>query len=246
MSFPNPKPRNIEKDVKVFPWKILPLALKKIIGKYTTSYNNSSNVNVDAFHNTFAPNYVNEAKTNTGNHSPSPGPEVAAPLKNQELGPTTSPSASPTLNQGLYTSQPNQGEQLTGPHRRQHSFLQRHSLVAPYNVPTNYSHVASPGDSEHLASQLTLQSSIDPGTMVAFDNNEVKEEPSFEDVLNDSFNVQANYSIPPYQESTWMFAGNGAINIPHTTSFNGNSGVNMSNGFASLYHPSFMMSNSRI
>ncbi|ORX73820.1 hypothetical protein DL89DRAFT_218431, partial [Linderina pennispora] len=38
MSFPNPKPRNIEKDVKVFPWRILPLALKKIIGKYTASH----------------------------------------------------------------------------------------------------------------------------------------------------------------------------------------------------------------
>ena len=34
MAFPNPKPRNIEKDVKVFPWKILSQALKKIIGKY--------------------------------------------------------------------------------------------------------------------------------------------------------------------------------------------------------------------
>ncbi|ORX94793.1 hypothetical protein K493DRAFT_181331, partial [Basidiobolus meristosporus CBS 931.73] len=34
MSFPNPKPRNIEKDVKVFPWKVLPSALRKIIGKY--------------------------------------------------------------------------------------------------------------------------------------------------------------------------------------------------------------------
>ncbi|KAL9114436.1 MAG: hypothetical protein Q9227_001517 [Pyrenula ochraceoflavens] len=34
MGFPTPKPRNIEKDVKVFPWKILKHALKKIIGKY--------------------------------------------------------------------------------------------------------------------------------------------------------------------------------------------------------------------
>ncbi|KAI9478794.1 MAG: hypothetical protein EXX96DRAFT_572321 [Benjaminiella poitrasii] len=41
MSFPNPKPRNIEKDVKVFPWKTLPYALKKIVTKYTaSSYNN--------------------------------------------------------------------------------------------------------------------------------------------------------------------------------------------------------------
>ena len=36
MAFPNPKPRNIEKDVKVFPWKILAHALKKIIGKYVS------------------------------------------------------------------------------------------------------------------------------------------------------------------------------------------------------------------
>ncbi|KAI9363092.1 hypothetical protein BD770DRAFT_290847, partial [Pilaira anomala] len=34
MGFPNPKPRNIEKDVKVFPWSILGVALKKIISKY--------------------------------------------------------------------------------------------------------------------------------------------------------------------------------------------------------------------
>lgn len=36
MGFPVPKPRNIEKDVKVFPWKILAHALKKIIGKYVS------------------------------------------------------------------------------------------------------------------------------------------------------------------------------------------------------------------
>ena len=38
MGFPNPKPRHIEKDVKVFPWKILAHALKKIIGKYVSPY----------------------------------------------------------------------------------------------------------------------------------------------------------------------------------------------------------------
>lgn len=40
MSFPNPKPRNIEKDVKVFPWSILSEALKKIISKYSADYEN--------------------------------------------------------------------------------------------------------------------------------------------------------------------------------------------------------------
>ena len=38
MGFPNPKPRNIEKDVKVFPWRILATALKKIIGKYVSHH----------------------------------------------------------------------------------------------------------------------------------------------------------------------------------------------------------------
>ncbi|KAJ5899290.1 hypothetical protein N7495_004034, partial [Penicillium taxi] len=42
MGFPAPKPRNIEKDVKVFPWKILSLALKKIIGKYSASYSSTA------------------------------------------------------------------------------------------------------------------------------------------------------------------------------------------------------------
>lgn len=35
MGFGAPKPRNIEKDVKVFPWRILDQALKKIISKYS-------------------------------------------------------------------------------------------------------------------------------------------------------------------------------------------------------------------
>ncbi|KAL7948734.1 hypothetical protein V8C42DRAFT_227804 [Trichoderma barbatum] len=37
MAFPHPKPRNIEKDVKVFSWAALEPALKKIIGKYSAS-----------------------------------------------------------------------------------------------------------------------------------------------------------------------------------------------------------------
>ncbi|KAI8149149.1 hypothetical protein BJV82DRAFT_708966 [Fennellomyces sp. T-0311] len=41
MGFPHPKPRNIEKDVKVFAWKTLPHALRKIIRKYTPSYSST-------------------------------------------------------------------------------------------------------------------------------------------------------------------------------------------------------------
>jgi hypothetical protein len=36
MAFPTPKPRNIEKDVKVFHWKDLSAALKKIMSKYVS------------------------------------------------------------------------------------------------------------------------------------------------------------------------------------------------------------------
>lgn len=36
MSFPKPKPRNIEKDVKVFRWKDLELAMLKSIAKYVS------------------------------------------------------------------------------------------------------------------------------------------------------------------------------------------------------------------
>ncbi|KAF8544892.1 hypothetical protein BDD12DRAFT_722955, partial [Trichophaea hybrida] len=44
MQFPSPKPRNIEKDVKVFAWSILPHALKKIIGKYSASYSSTASI----------------------------------------------------------------------------------------------------------------------------------------------------------------------------------------------------------
>jgi hypothetical protein len=37
MGFPNPKPRNIEKDLKIFPWTTLENALKKIVSKYVSA-----------------------------------------------------------------------------------------------------------------------------------------------------------------------------------------------------------------
>lgn len=39
MKFEAPRPRNIEKDVKVFPWSMLGNALTKIVSKYSASYN---------------------------------------------------------------------------------------------------------------------------------------------------------------------------------------------------------------
>ncbi|KAI9487409.1 MAG: hypothetical protein EXX96DRAFT_553108 [Benjaminiella poitrasii] len=44
MSYPDPKPRNIEKDLKVFRWVDLHDALKKIITKYTASFSSTASV----------------------------------------------------------------------------------------------------------------------------------------------------------------------------------------------------------
>ena len=54
MSFPHPKPRNIEKDVKVFSWRALPHALRKIIRKYTPSY--TTTAPLGPIHNRAMPN----------------------------------------------------------------------------------------------------------------------------------------------------------------------------------------------
>ncbi|KAI8061615.1 hypothetical protein BC940DRAFT_309963 [Gongronella butleri] len=44
MAFNHPKPRNIEKDLKVFPWTSLPEGMKKIISKYTASYSSTASL----------------------------------------------------------------------------------------------------------------------------------------------------------------------------------------------------------
>lgn len=43
MNYPNPKPRNIDKGLKVFPWNHLEQALKKIFGNYSAYLNTSFN-----------------------------------------------------------------------------------------------------------------------------------------------------------------------------------------------------------
>ncbi len=46
MAFPVPKPRNIEKDVKVFYWKDLAAALKKIISKYVSRLSSLGDIEI--------------------------------------------------------------------------------------------------------------------------------------------------------------------------------------------------------
>jgi hypothetical protein len=50
MDFPDPKPRNIEKDLKVFPWHCLDQALNKIISKYVRFYSSHSSLLSDAWY----------------------------------------------------------------------------------------------------------------------------------------------------------------------------------------------------
>ncbi|KAJ8105944.1 hypothetical protein ONZ43_g7229 [Nemania bipapillata] len=71
MGFPTPRPRNIEKDVKVFPWKILAPALKKIISKYSASPSNA------ALHHPAPP------------YHPSSGPPLLTPLPTPRLSNTS-------------------------------------------------------------------------------------------------------------------------------------------------------------
>ena len=66
MGFPSPKPRNIEKDVKVFPWNILAHALKKIIGKYSASYSSTAGVLPTTMGSHYASNGASNGASDSG------------------------------------------------------------------------------------------------------------------------------------------------------------------------------------
>lgn len=122
MSFPAPKPRNIEKDVKAFPWRILTSALRKIVGKYSASYDGLTEC---------AGVHSNEA---TDAHTPTPGsadmppPVLSRDLttdsrSSQEATPTTTqmqptgPAARPQQQQQQYRPrQSGHGLELPPPH----------------------------------------------------------------------------------------------------------------------------------
>ncbi|KAK9712778.1 hypothetical protein K7432_006926 [Basidiobolus ranarum] len=157
MSFPNPKPRNIEKDVKVFPWKVLPYALKKIIGKYTASYSSTVSVNMDTFNGTFSPNsQYGQQGYNPQFNRPRFYSQDLGSMANQTLASASGPGGlnfgqnasnvpEPGQNsphsvdsapiQSGYSTPPH-GSHHTGPQRR-HLYLRRHSLADPYTLPYN-------------------------------------------------------------------------------------------------------------
>ncbi|KAI7857477.1 hypothetical protein BDC45DRAFT_435960 [Circinella umbellata] len=86
MAFPNPKPRNIEKDVKVFPWRSLAMALKKIISKYTASYSSTASVNLETFGTSFpSSSDTGEGSSSSAQQLPSSSQEQHPPTSQQEL-----------------------------------------------------------------------------------------------------------------------------------------------------------------
>ncbi|KAI8941664.1 hypothetical protein NX059_002876 [Plenodomus lindquistii] len=98
MGFPNPKPRNIEKDVKVFPWKILTHALKKIISKYSASYSSTAGIGSlpMASASTYIPSALSQATLNA-HRNPSPQSVGASTVSSAYTTNLASSSLSPHL-----------------------------------------------------------------------------------------------------------------------------------------------------
>lgn len=89
MGFPHPKPRNIEKDVKVFPWKVLSTALKKIISKYSASYSSTAS----SLLTPVPSNYTGIENSADYGYQPSPPPQYVTPM-------TPYPMAHPAMYHG--------------------------------------------------------------------------------------------------------------------------------------------------
>ncbi|PUU74650.1 hypothetical protein B9Z19DRAFT_1068047 [Tuber borchii] len=113
MAFPNPKPRNIEKDVKVFPWSVLGHALKKIIGKYCASYSSTASVIPTAPGASAYPGgSVNEASQSGSNETavpPVPSPPTVTGPTSSSSGPSaslTGTAGPPPIKQPSATSSP--------------------------------------------------------------------------------------------------------------------------------------------
>ncbi|KAL5117800.1 hypothetical protein ACEQ8H_004274 [Pleosporales sp. CAS-2024a] len=101
MGFPNPKPRNIEKDVKVFPWKVLAQALKKIISKYSASYSSTAGVGslpITSSTTAYVPGAMSHAGVNATAHRNSSPQSVSASTASTAYTPhLASSSLSPHL-----------------------------------------------------------------------------------------------------------------------------------------------------
>lgn len=121
MGFPHPKPRNIEKDVKVFPWKILSTALKKIISKYSASYSSTAAAILTPSGNCIHP----EGNIEYYDVSPPNGPHYGLP---HEMRYVSGPGPAPLR-------MPSQMAHAPGPHELQ---LQMPEYTPAYTVHGQY------------------------------------------------------------------------------------------------------------
>ncbi|OXB38954.1 transcriptional regulator Medusa [Cryptococcus neoformans] len=80
MNLPNPRPRNIEKNVKVYAWDCLEAALQKIIGKYSASFPITQTSSMEPII-TSCPPSTSVSMSSTGLPTPSSISELGSPLK---------------------------------------------------------------------------------------------------------------------------------------------------------------------
>lgn len=117
MGFPAPKPRNIEKDVKVFPWSILSEALRKIIGKYvsadynpaqSTLTNCSQSASYSSTAGVLPTPMTNYASHGTGSDSGTEPHGTGSPQSLSDAGPVSTYGHHHALPAPVYVSQPDQ------------------------------------------------------------------------------------------------------------------------------------------
>lgn len=142
MGFPNPKPRVIEKDVKVFHWPILEQALKKIISKYVCFMSlveeaGNANLYQSAASSSTAGPYQRQPSSNFGGCKSEAGASRYSDLSSRS---TSGSTASGAYNQILKSSTLSPRSVLHGPPSYSHaSPLQQSpasSLSHSHSVPT--------------------------------------------------------------------------------------------------------------
>ncbi|KAK5099602.1 hypothetical protein LTR70_002317 [Exophiala xenobiotica] len=144
MGFPNPKPRNIEKDVKVFPWKILSIALQKIISKYSASYaSTAASINNQ-------PKMFRPAERHEYPYATSPGSEyhsgmqmasfpIYEPQGRMSAPATPAPPMHLMPQMAQYEAHPNYGYgHVHIPSHHQHMQYQSQPMTAPISAPAQY------------------------------------------------------------------------------------------------------------
>lgn len=130
MGFPSPKPRNIEKDVKVFPWKILAHALKKIIGKYSASYSSTAAAIPTPMASHYNSNGASDSRTDS---RASASPQITGINHGGSPYPPSTASYSPHMSQQRISVPISNGPPTD-------LRLQMPSMVPHYSYPATHSH----------------------------------------------------------------------------------------------------------